>query len=1466
MTSTIKTPLFFIVLSLACAAQQSGAQSTWGGGGLPSNNLNWSDAANWSAGGVPGSSSTVTFPDGAYPITTNTAGNVNNIVPSSITISSLTYNNLSSSGDYDTTEIPSGQTLTISGSLSLGGSDGASQNTSVTMTGGGSLIVGTSGSPTLSGQNGSAQGSASVLNLSGLNAFSFGSGTGSSATVNFGTGGSGSAIVVTLASTSNNIVCGTFNLGNNNTRGGGNTVNLGNGTNIIDADTINMGIAKTSATMQFFNNAGGGLLMASHTGTGRATINLGTENGNAGSTSTESTGNMLFNGGMVNILAGTLTLANRSTRADSPGALGVLSFNSGLVDATAITMSISAAGGGSPFGDLSVGGPGVLKIGTGGLSMVNETGATAGAGTLIVTNGGTVICSNNIFKVTSMGVATISVSGSALTMASESGTIGVANSLAIDDFNVTNSTLTLPAIGVGQPDVATINFNPDTTTTNTINISSLPVISSFPTQIPMITYTTAGGNLASETSGMTNIVLGTLPSPFMGYLSNNLANSSIDLVLTNGPLPKADTWTGAINDIWDITTFNWTSSGIATNYNDLDQVTFNDSCVTNVVNLTGTRTPSASNGLTFDNNITNYTLIGVGKISGPVQLLQEGSAKTTLSESGGDNFSGGIEVSSGTLVLDDANSAISGGLTISGSTTVQIGNNDSNGTLPSGTLDDEGTLVYDHANNITVSVAIPGGGALVQNDTNTLTLSATNTYTGPTTVNAGTLALTGLGAISSSSGVNVSNATLDVSGVTANANVTTLQNLNLTNATLNVEVSYIQTNLNITSALNLGGPTNVINVKSLPAIAHYPATLTLLNTASGITGYNLLGLGTLPTATPAYAGSLSEVGNTVVLTLSSGPTNSRPSVTWSGVDALNTGITNWSDALNWQTPGVPTATEPVTFNNTDPAGGSVFNPGQGATGIVTPANVNNYVNISLTNSALTYGNAGNYQNTEIGSGKTLTINGSLTVNGSGGNVTILGAGGTLQINNPNNNNTFNLEAASAPILDMSGLDTFNATIGQIGVGFDIASQSTLVSGVWYLAKTNVITTGSGFLGGGAAWVIGGSETQNGAGNGVVYLGQTNAIYVDGIVLGVSSSTNSVLTFNPNLINPVAYIRGITGPSSRVTMWSLGDDTVNLNNNNDGYGQTNDFTSGTLNALVSTLIIGQGNQGNAALTPGDIIGTFNMGAGNLNVTTLNIGVADSGKTGGAGVGVMNVTGGTVEAANALGLGVGTVSGTAATLDLTNATLVDPNGVTTTAGTLSILTETNSIIEFGNGTIGSSSAPITNLNLGGGTLQFNVNGASGQASVFATAISTNGSLTTIQISSLTGVAAGNMYPLISYTGTDPYANLSLAPLPAGYVGTLVDNSNSDLVELEITSVSVGQPVITGFSIKGNTLTLSATNGQDNAMYSVYGTTNLNRPVTWTLVFTNSFDGNGDINGFSTNVVNPQTPDEFYLIEEP
>src|SRR5262249_52951723 len=119
----------------------------------------------------------------------------------------------------------------------------------------------------------------------------------------------------------------------------------------------------------------------------------------------------------------------------------------------------------------------------------------------------------------------------------------------------------------------------------------------------------------------------------------------------------------------------------------------------------------------------------------------------------------------------------------------------------------------------------------------------------------------------------------------------------------------------------------------------------------------------------------------------------------------------------------------------------------------------------------------------------------------------------------------------------------------------------------------------------------------------------------------------------------------------------------------------------------------------------------------------------------------------------------------------------------------------------------------------------------------------------------------------TGTDPYASLTLGTTPAGYIVTLVDNAGFGTVDVSITPTAApSTPQISSISISGATLHLSATNGNNNAPFTLLGSTNVTLPLNqWTTVLTNSFDGSGNVN-LTTNVVDPSVSREFFILRVP
>ena len=106
-----------------------------------------------------------------------------------------------------------------------------------------------------------------------------------------------------------------------------------------------------------------------------------------------------------------------------------------------------------------------------------------------------------------------------------------------------------------------------------------------------------------------------------------------------------------------------------------------------------------------------------GEISGAGALTKDGPA--TLILTAADGFTGGTTINSGTL---------------------QLGNGGTTGGIV-GDVTDNGNLAFDHSDTVTFAGLISGSGTLLQIGVGTTILTADNTYTGGTTIAAGTLQL-----------------------------------------------------------------------------------------------------------------------------------------------------------------------------------------------------------------------------------------------------------------------------------------------------------------------------------------------------------------------------------------------------------------------------------------------------------------------------------------------------------------------------------------------------------------------------------------------------------------------------------------------------------------------------------------------------------------------------------------------------
>jgi len=128
------------------------------------------------------------------------------------------------------------------------------------------------------------------------------------------------------------------------------------------------------------------------------------------------------------------------------------------------------------------------------------------------------------------------------------------------------------------------------------------------------------------------------------------------------------------------------------------------------VTLTGNATLLTNAGTTF-------TLGSV--VSGDGGLIKSGAGRTILAAD--NNYAGGTTISQGTL---------------------QLGNGGTSGSI-AGNVANNGSLAFNRSDNIALANLISGTGAVTQDGTGTVTLTAENSYAGATTVNRGTLLVNG---------------------------------------------------------------------------------------------------------------------------------------------------------------------------------------------------------------------------------------------------------------------------------------------------------------------------------------------------------------------------------------------------------------------------------------------------------------------------------------------------------------------------------------------------------------------------------------------------------------------------------------------------------------------------------------------------------------------------------------------------
>ena len=292
---------------------------------------------------------------------------------------------------------------------------------------------------------------------------------------------------------------------------------------------------------------------------------------------------------------------------------------------------------------------------------------------------------------------------------------------------------------------------------------------------------------------------------------------------------------------------------------------------------------------------TGSTLqLGTGGLAGALvspSIVNEGQiiANFTDTLNLGSNISGGgtlAKLGSGTLILS-GNSTYTGGTTIGGGT-LQIGNGGTTGSIV-GSVVDNGTLAFNLSNALSFAGVISGSGALQQLGSGTTTLTANNTYTGGTLVNAGMLQL-GAGASLAATGA-----------LTVNGGVFNLNGNNQTVGALAGTGGAIALGSGTLTAGDASNTTLAAAISGTGGFIKQGSGAITLTGASGYTGATLVNAGTLvvngslASAVTVNGGRLQGTGTVGGLVVSGGgtvaPGNSIGTLTVNGSFVQASGTT-----------------------------------------------------------------------------------------------------------------------------------------------------------------------------------------------------------------------------------------------------------------------------------------------------------------------------------------------------------------------------------------------------------------------------------------------------------------------------------------------------------------------------------------------------------------------------------------------
>lgn len=509
--------------------------------------------------------------------------------------------------------------------------------------------------------------------------------------------------------------------------GGSSRVDMSSGilnVNVPGAGAGDIFVGEAASTTTVFNHNGGTVEFTGAAGNNRiafcnasATAN-GTYNLNGGLlwTAQITQVNAGSPGGTFNFNGGTVRpTPNANTTLFFQGVQNAnIQSGGAIIDTTNLNLTV---------GELLPGVGGLTKLGAGKLTLTNANtyaGSTVvNNGTLAVTaasaaTGGYTVADGAALEVQS------TIAGRSLNLSSL--TLGVAGSTANNFTLNANASTTVPAAAVS----GTLTVNG----TVTVNVTGTGLTA--PNTYLLMSY--------GSFSGAGSIVAGSIPSitGYVGTIVNNAAAGQLQLVYSLAPQPVK--WAVG-NGTWDTTSPDWaTLAGVTPEtYIEGSPVVFDDSAsgaspIT--ITVAANRSPG---GITNNSASKIYILGGTANVFGGA-VVENGGNNFIIDNGGGNTFSA-ISINSGS---------------------VQLGNGDTGGSLGSAAIADNGNLILDRTDNLTLGNLISGAGGLLQNGSDTVTVTAANTYAGITDINAGKIIEASASALSTNAVNIAAGATLDI--------------------------------------------------------------------------------------------------------------------------------------------------------------------------------------------------------------------------------------------------------------------------------------------------------------------------------------------------------------------------------------------------------------------------------------------------------------------------------------------------------------------------------------------------------------------------------------------------------------------------------------------------------------------------------------------------------------------------------